>query len=30
MSAAHTKDDILKAIQAFAAVGRKHHVIGAA
>jgi glycine C-acetyltransferase len=30
MSAAHTKDDILKAIQAFATVGRKHHVIGAA
>ena len=30
MSAAHTKDDILKAIQAFAAVGRKHHVINAA
>ncbi len=29
MSAAHTKDDILKAIQAFAAVGRKHRVIGA-
>jgi glycine C-acetyltransferase len=30
MSAAHTKDDILKAIQAFATVGRKHHVISAA
>jgi glycine C-acetyltransferase len=30
MSAAHTKDDILKAIQAFATVGRKHRVIGAA
>jgi glycine C-acetyltransferase len=30
MSAAHTKDDILKAIQAFATVGRKHHVISTA
>jgi len=27
MSAAHTKDDILKAIQAFSKVGWKHNVI---